>query len=590
MNVATGCGVNPRRLLPGAGVVSLVCMLVLAGGLFTAMPALAAPSPPGPSALMASSSSLNFFSVDIHNNQPSQLSVTFNNYSPVDTTVAPATITGPDRASYSIGPDSCSGQLVRAMTGSCSLTVSFNVQSSGPGQKHATLELMDDNGTNTGTTLVDLSGTAITGTLSADQTSLTFDPQVIHQGNNSQQQVTIRNGLTAGVSINSVQIVGPDASSFNVQNNNCQGNMMGTNNTCQISVQFQADSAGTKTAQLEVNNDGTLSPLFVSLTGDGLNGPVVTMSPFQAIYGNVMLGSQTSQTFTLTNSGDAPLQIQGLFLIAGSPQVFPINNDGCSARIIAAGSSCQVTVGFVPIAAGVKDATLFLITNGSNPGLTTIGLSGTGVAPPIPPTGTGPAPTPPGTTPNPVPNDTVKISGTAQAGKVLTCATGSFLPGTRFSYQWLRNRQPIKGANAHKLLVGDADVGSTISCRVKATARGGSKTVTSPAAARTIAQLTIGNVSLHGFTITAKVTVSRGRLVTAGLINNGAFGARTLTIRAGGTYVFNLSPDAAARRALSSGRTLHVEEILALFTAHGPTPVLTTFNVIVSGKKTHNKH
>jgi hypothetical protein len=96
--------------LRGAGVVSLVCVLVLAGGLFTALPALAAPAPPGPSALTASPSSLNFFSVDIHHNQPSQLTVTFNKNSAADTTVAPATIIGPDRASYSIGPDFCSGK------------------------------------------------------------------------------------------------------------------------------------------------------------------------------------------------------------------------------------------------------------------------------------------------------------------------------------------------------------------------------------------------------------------------------------------------------------------------------------------------
>jgi hypothetical protein len=356
-----------------------VCGFLIAGALFTAAPALAA-SPLGPSALTASSSSLDFFSQDMHNPSPS-LTETYTNNSVTPTAVQPATILGPDASSYSISQDSCSGQTIQ-ITNSCSVSVVFYALPSGPGPKNATLELMDDNGINTGTTDVTLSGTAITGTLSADQSSLDFGGLVVNQGNSNQQHVTISNGPIANVSINNVQIIGPDASSFNIQNNNCQNQgTFGRNNTCQVYIQFQPNSAGTQNAQLEINNDGTANPLFVSLTGEGLNGPIVTVSPSQAIYGNVTLGSQSSQTFTLTDTGDAPLQIQGMFLAAGSPQVFPISNNSCSGRQISAGSSCQVTVGFIPIALGGKDASLFLISNASNPGVTTIGLSGTGVAP-----------------------------------------------------------------------------------------------------------------------------------------------------------------------------------------------------------------
>ena len=84
----------------------LVCTSMLAVVLFGARPAFAAPSPPGPSALMPSSSTLNFYSQDMHDQ--STLQVSFTNTSANPTTVSQAAIVGPDASSYSIAQDSCS--------------------------------------------------------------------------------------------------------------------------------------------------------------------------------------------------------------------------------------------------------------------------------------------------------------------------------------------------------------------------------------------------------------------------------------------------------------------------------------------------
>jgi hypothetical protein len=596
MNLVSGNGAISRCRSRIARVVWLVCLLVLASALHAPAPALAS-SPPGPSALTPSSSSLDFFSQDMHNPSPS-MTETYTNNSGTPTTVQPATILGPDASSYSISQDSCAGQTIQ-ITNSCSVSVVFYALSSGPGTKDATLSLLDDNGVNTGTTNVSLSGTATTGTLSADQNSLDFGGVVLNQGNSNQQHVTISNGPSASVIINNVQIIGSGASSFNIQSSNCQNQgAFGPNNTCQVYIQFQPSSAGIQKAQLEINNDGTTNPLVVSLTGVGLNGPIMTVSPSQAIYGNVTLGAQSSQTFTLSDTGDAPLQIQGMFLAAGSPQVFPISNNSCSGRQISAGSSCQVTVGFIPIAAGVKDASLFLITNASNPGVTTVGLSGTGVAPTPPPIGTA------------------TVAGDAQAGKLLSCSTASYPPGTSFSYQWLRNGKPITRETGRTVSLGDADVGARLSCRVQASGPGGTQTVTSSDTAATLAELTVGKVSIRGFTINAKVTVSSGKLDATGHVTNAqilapsahckaglalvkhhgtrrcvltSFGAWVLTIRAGGAYTVGLSPDAAAKRALNTGQTLHVQETMTLSTARELKPTLRTFNVTVHGKNTNKK-
>jgi hypothetical protein len=531
----------------------------------SAPPALAAPSPPGPSALMPSPATLDFSSQDIH--KPSNAQVNFTNTSANPTTVSPATITGPDASSYSISQDTCSNQTIQPNNG-CFIQVTFSALTTGPGAKSATLTLNDDNGTNTGTNQIALSGTAVTGTLSADQHALSFGGLVIDQGNSDQQHVTISDDLSASVNLSNVQVTGADASSFFIQNNGCPTTLQ-PGNTCQIYVQFQPNSAGAQVAQLQIDNDGTADPLVVSLTGEGLTGPAVTISPPQAIYGNVTLGSQSSRTFTLSNDGDAPLQIGAMFLAAGSPQVFPLSDNNCLQRQIAAGHSCRFRVGFIPIAPGDKDGSLFVISNASNPGVTTIGLDGTGVAPPGPPAA--------------APNGTATISGPARAGKRLTCLPHSYPSDTAFAYQWLRNGTPIPGAHGRRRLLGDPDVGARLACRLSATSPGGSQTVTSTGTPRVLAQLAIGTTSVTGTTITATVTLSRGRLRatarTAGPA--GRFATRTVTVRTGGTYTIALPAGHTARRALQAGRTLHVTERLVLTAPHAGKPVRRSFSVTI---------
>ncbi len=362
-------GSRPFRGIWRASVALVVCVLVVFGTLLTAASAIAA------SVLSPSPSSEDFGGVDMHFQQTMQ--EWFYNNSGSSVTVVPAgvQILG-DTSSFSlqVGQDFCSGSTIPD-GGSCHVNVVFGPLSS-PGAKSATLELTD----NTGTVDVPLTGTGFSGTLSVNQNSLDFGSQVIQSNNNggsAQQSVTVATGRDFGVRVTNVQIIGADASSFSVQGNGCQGFTLGSNNTCQISLQFQPISAGSQQAQLEIDNDGTLSPLFVSLSGVGLNGPALSVSPKQAIFGNVLLGSSTSQVFTLTNVGDAPLQLQELFVASGSPQVFPMS-DGCSGLQLAPGAACQVTVGFIPIAVGVKDASLFVISN-LGP-VSIIGLSGTGVA------------------------------------------------------------------------------------------------------------------------------------------------------------------------------------------------------------------
>ncbi|TFV84540.1 serine protease [Microbacterium sp. dk485] len=65
------------------------------------------------------------------------------------------------------------------------------------------------------------------------------------------------------------------------------------------------------------------------------------------------------------------------------------------------------------------------------------------------------------------------ISGDPRVGKTLTATPGTWEPAeVEVAYQWLRDGQPIEGATAQTYKVTRADVGTTLSVRVTATAAG----------------------------------------------------------------------------------------------------------------------
>ena len=352
--------------------IALLSLLTLSAVLFGAAPALAAGVlPPSPS-------QLEFGAVDVHFGGSPRQSVSFANESGSPLMVNGATISGPDSSRFQIVNDGCSFRQLQ-FPEACSIEVSF--QPGVPGSDSATLELSEAEGTDE----VPLSGSGITGTLSANPNPLHFAaiPYSSGGGNeneyNETEQVNIQNGPEAGTQIESVSITGADASSFSIQYGNCEHNLIPPNNGCGTGVRFQPTSPGPKQAQLVIASDSAGTPLVVPLEGEGLNGPKISISSTQALLGDVLIGSSAQHTFEVTNSGDFPLGIQQAFVVSGTPLMFPILADTCARHNISPGGSCSLTVGFTPTTAGQKSAGIIFITNTSP--ITTFGIEGVGVQP-----------------------------------------------------------------------------------------------------------------------------------------------------------------------------------------------------------------
>jgi hypothetical protein len=430
--------------------LAAVCALALAGLLGSPASASAA------SVLTPSPASWDFGTHDAHGGGGPSQTFTFTNNTLIPVSVLGVTVVG-DPADFQLSSDNCSGRILQpnpSPMGSCSVQVTFNP--SGTGAKSASLELTDSSGTLD----VPLVGTGVAGTLTASPNPLNFTPQPYFNGG-QQQGINIQNSNDAGTQAISATITGPDASRFYIAGGqNCVNQQYGPGSQCGMNVGFNPPNGpGSFHAQLELISDSLSSPLIIPLNATALNGPLAVVSPTQTDFGSVAIGHSDSQTITVSNDGDAPMQVQQAFMVTGTPSVFPITADGCSGQVVNQGSFCQFTVRFQPSAAGHREGSVITIINNTPGPITPIGFTGTGVA---------------------SPQGAATITGNAAAGSTLTCNAVSYPAGTNYAYEWLRNGETLIGATTPVYRPSDSDVGSQLTCRLTASNPVGIQTVSSP--------------------------------------------------------------------------------------------------------------
>ena len=109
--------------------------------------------------------------------------------------------------------------------------------------------------------------------------------------------------------------------------------------------------------------------------------PAVSLAPSSLAFGSVNVGASSPLTVTLTNTGNATLNIASMSLSGTNAADFS-GSSTCPSSVSAQGS-CTISVTFTPTATGARSASVSIADNaGSSP--QTISLSGTGVQPGTP--------------------------------------------------------------------------------------------------------------------------------------------------------------------------------------------------------------
>jgi hypothetical protein len=260
----------------------------------------------------------------------------------------------------------CGGSM--AAGAHCTITVSLSPTTTGSDAGVITLS----DSTKASPVAIPLTGIGVNGpALTVTPSRAIFASQPV--GTSSKRApVMLSNTGNSGLNITGISLAGADSSDFS-ETNNC-GASLAAGGSCTVNVSFTPTSGGPRMAGIAISGTEPGSPQVVELVGEA-TGPAPKLSPATLTFASATVGSTSAaQTSTLTNSGNAPLNITGISAAGDFAQT---NTCGTS---LAMGSSCQISVTFAPTAVGNRTGSITIAQSGGGP--QTIALAGVGVAAP----------------------------------------------------------------------------------------------------------------------------------------------------------------------------------------------------------------
>lgn len=230
---------------------------------------------------------------------------------------------------------------------------------------------------------------ALGAAIAVDPKTLTFR-RSINGGPSGRQTVTVSNPGDADLLLNSVQLAGDNPGDYALlapaSGTRCTGGtVVAAKASCTVDIVFDPSVVGTRNAKLDITPDGDLDVQTVALNGTATAEaePFATANVATLNFGNQLLNTTATKTVVVTNQGEADLTFDAAdaFLLAGNNAAeYTVASTGtCEAggSLVAEGGSCTLEVQFTPVAAGSRQATLTVGSNGEN---LNISLAGNGQA------------------------------------------------------------------------------------------------------------------------------------------------------------------------------------------------------------------
>ena len=289
-------------------------------------------------------------------------------------------IVGPVGTPFGTTADGCSDQTVGAGD-TCTIEVTFAPTSAG---SYAASLQFSDNADNSPQSL------ALTGSSEPVFASAGLSFGSVAVGNSEgPSNLIVDNEGAAPLMVSSVQLTGPQASSFRVTTDGCSGQAVPPVESCTVGIAFSPLVAGPNSASLSVTDNASGSPQAVPLSGAGVP-PSAGVTPSSLDFGSLTAGTSSApQTVTVTNPGPIGITVSSLQFVGTGAGAFTTTSDTCTGQTVASGGSCAVGVSFAPSSAGSYSASLQIddtaannpqsvaLSGSSSPAVPSLGLSGT---------------------------------------------------------------------------------------------------------------------------------------------------------------------------------------------------------------------
>jgi uncharacterized protein (TIGR03118 family) len=211
---------------------------------------------------------------------------------------------------------------------------------------------------------------------------LTFAGQLVNTAS-AAQTVTVENTGSAALVLSAAPALsGTQSTDFTIGGTSTCTNAasIAPGGACTIVVTFTPAAAGSRgPVTLTIADNASSSPQTVTLSGTGSAGaPATALAPTTPLTftGQIVGSNSTTQTVTITNSGNAPLTF-GATAVAVSNDFSQTNT--CNGQTVAVNANCTVTVTFTPSATtnNPRTGTLTVTDNAAN-SPQAVALTGTG--------------------------------------------------------------------------------------------------------------------------------------------------------------------------------------------------------------------
>ena len=222
--------------------------------------------------------------------------------------------------------------------------------------------------------LVSAGCTGLTESSSPSKSAVSVTPAVVSFGNvvvgsTNSQTMTLSNQGTSDVTVSGVTASGAGFAISGL----ATPVKIGGGDSVTFTTSYHPSAAGVSSGSISIAS--SLSNLAVSLSGTGVAASMqISASTTSISFGNVALGTPSSQQVTLTNTGNANVTVSSVSVSGAG-----LSTSGGSNVTLSPGQSTNVTVTFTPQAAGAVTGSLSIGSNATDSVLQ-VQLSGTGVS------------------------------------------------------------------------------------------------------------------------------------------------------------------------------------------------------------------
>lgn len=160
---------------------------------------------------------------------------------------------------------------------------------------------------------------------------------------------------------------GADAD-FEIQSNECAGVLLPPRAVCGVTITFTPRSTARVETMLIASASEAGSPevrVTANLSGSGVIDGHVLLSPTEADFGAVAVGSSVTRAFTLRNAGGAASGVLTTRIVGPDPDELSITSDACTGQALMPHGSCEIVIAYAPRANGEHAATLEIVGDGS---------------------------------------------------------------------------------------------------------------------------------------------------------------------------------------------------------------------------------